>query len=60
MMQHDVAEPDLLCMGDDPCVCEQLRAARVQTLEQVLFLLDAGTRAHKLVRALLVLTRGES
>ena len=59
-LKHDVEEPDLMCLGDDPCVCEQLRAARIQTLEQVLFLLDNGTRAHRLVRALLSLTRGDS
>ena len=39
-LKHDVDEPDLLCLGDDPCVCLQLRAARRQTLEQALSLVD--------------------
>jgi hypothetical protein len=28
MTMHDVADPDPLCWGDDPCVCEQLIEVR--------------------------------
>ena len=32
MTRHDVTDPDPLCEGDDPCVCEQLIEARRQTI----------------------------
>ncbi len=33
MTRHDVTDPDPLCYGDDPCVCEQLIEARRQTIQ---------------------------
>jgi hypothetical protein len=34
MTRHDVTDPDPLCYGDDPCVCEQLIEARRQATRE--------------------------
>lgn len=29
---HDLEPPDRFCLGDDPCVCEQLQQARAEAI----------------------------
>jgi hypothetical protein len=51
MTRHDVDNPDPLCWGDDPCVCEQLIEARKQTIR------DCIEVVHKYAEERLVKTK---
>jgi hypothetical protein len=34
--QHDIADPDPYCFGDDPCACVQIKAAREDERRRIL------------------------
>jgi hypothetical protein len=40
MTRHDVDNPDPLCWGDDPCVCEQLIEARKQAIRDCITVVE--------------------
>lgn len=46
MTVHDVADPDPLCWGDDPCVCGQLIEARQQTIRDCIALESSVGKSH--------------
>jgi hypothetical protein len=50
--RHAVDDPDPLCEGDDPCVCEQLIEARRQAVRDCIAIMEVAPDAYDALAAM--------